>query len=215
METAILDRIRNDKYEFISFNGSQWIKIFYQDYTNKEDFENESEALDSNTSTKFSIIGEAPRFKRYNGKYEFILYYPYKPNEYNQWKQTLFPLYDLDSNSKSTAIGFSPIHLSWNESFGGLVKNNNETSANNIVSNLLDGSVGTNIWYYCIAKYKENNQWKDSTIPGPLGESVNEVYLFMKVFDYNKMLLHTCIHKIIISQSSLYTFISLFTILHS
>ena len=214
MKSAVANRIKNDKYEFISFNGSQWIKIFYHNYKNREDFENEADALNSNTETKYSIIGEATRFKRYNGKYEFILYYPYKPNDYNQWKQTLFPLYDLDSYSKSTALGFSPVHLSFTNSFGGLVKNNEETAVNGIVSNLFDGTVGSEIWHYCIAKYKENDSWKNLNIPGPV-EAVTELYLFMKAFDYNNMLLHTCFQKIIISQSSLYSFIGILFILYS
>ena len=208
MDGAIKNKITNEKYEFISFNGSQWIKIFYHSYVNSESFENETEALSLNTSTKFSIIGEATKFKRYNGKYEFILYYPQYPTKYNQWKQSLFPLYDLDSLTRTSALGFSPVQLSWSEDFGGLVKNTEETEIKGVTSSLLDGQVGIIDWYYCIAKYKKNDSWMNLKIPGPKVE-VDEVYLFMKVFDYNKMLLHTCVKVFHLSRSSLYSFLCL------
>ena len=118
----------------------------------------------------------------HRNEFEFLIYYPEFPNKYNNWIQSKFPLYDHDSLSKDEAIGYQPGHLDFDKTqFRGLVKTNEETAFDGIVSGLLDGDVGSIGYYYCIGKYSYAAAWANKKIPGPIGIEVNEVILFLKL----------------------------------
>ena len=191
IDAAIKSHISNNIFEYISFNNSQWLKIFYHNSKNNANFSYESEALYSIEQEKYSIIGIATKFRRMRGKYEFLLYYPAFKDKYNQWKQTIFPLYESDSLPGNTT-GYEKIHIDW-EDYGwrGLAYNTHISEGASHPSSLLDGSLSSGTWYYAIGKYKDAPGWTGNGIPGP-NSSVTEVYLFMKVFDFNHYFI-TCV----------------------
>ena len=181
------------KYNFIFFDNKQWLKIFYHNYINRENFIDEEEDIDCNTTNKFSIIGEAYKLRKHKGKFEFLLYYPEFKGEYNQWEQTKYPLFESHTESTNHVDGYQSISISWNSSnWGGLEKSSPNTELNTS-SSLLDGTIGPG-YYYCIGKYNYTSWWDDKNIPGPNGKEVTEVYLFMKVFDFNECYI-TCLKK--------------------
>ena len=189
MEEALKSTIKVGKYEYLSFNGSLWVKIFYHNFENRATFANETEALNVNTDDKYSILGEISNEHRINGKFEFVLYYPSIIGKYNQWRQTKNPSKEYDYAGKNKAVGYEPVHIDWtNNSWGGLVRS---LPANNIVSSFIDGSVGVGAWFYCIGKFPKTDGWDNSNVPGPVN-GVDEVYLLMKVHDMKKRYRQTC-----------------------
>ena len=184
MEEALKSTYQVGKYEYVSFDGSLWVKVFYHNYTNNATFANESEALSINTSDRYSVLGEISNWHRINGKFEFILLYPSLKYKYNRWKQTRSPTKEQDSKEKTGVAGYEPIHIDFtNNSWGGLAKNTYYGTLR---------SIGSMLWYYCIGKYsKTEGSWDNLKIPGPTGQ-VDEVYLWMKVHELADKLIITC-----------------------
>ena len=182
LEYALQHSYSHGIYEFINFKLSIWLKIFYHSYEGNEAFANEEEALSTNTKYKYSIIKEIAQNYSHKKEFEFLIYYPEFPNQYNNWIQTKFPLYDPDNYGKEKAHGYKPVHIDLNKtSFRGLVRTNEETAYDGVVSGLLDGNIGNNGYFYCIGKYKYAACWQNRKIPGPFDVEVNEVFLFFKL----------------------------------
>ena len=178
MEEAINNTLKSGKYEYMAFNESLWIKIFYHNFRNRATFADEKEAKNVNTNDKYSIFSEISNEHRINGKFEFILYYPSLSGKYNHWRQTRNPSKEFDYDGKSNATGYEPVHIDWtSKAWGGLVRS---IPSNNLTSSFIDGSIGSSTYYYCIGKYPKTAHWDNKAIPGPSDE-VQEVYLWMKI----------------------------------
>lgn len=166
--------------ERMYFEGVEWIKIFHHKMEKVEDaFDSLEEAAFSNSSNKFSILSAIDAKYKIRGKYEFLLKYP-KLSGYNRWQQNNFPLYEQDTNGKKCAEGYKKIHIDWtSNSWCGLVKSMNHTGYKCIPS-LIDGTVGSENWYYTIGRLK-NCSGNSSSMPGPSEATYQkEVFLYVR-----------------------------------
>ena len=60
------------------------------------------------------------------------------------------------------------------------------------MSSFIDGSIGSDDWYYSIGKYyNASDGWNTESIPGP-GKSVKEVYIWMKTHSMKDNSYMTC-----------------------
>lgn len=170
-----------DKY------GAEWLEIFYHDNNNcKVFFDNQTEALHTNSQYKFSILDQLEKFRGNDGKFEFLLEYPTDiPGKYNRWKQTDNPVKVLANNTY--ANGYEVIHVDWSDNnWGGLLR------ATSSSVTLLKGSiVNTSTWYFAIGAIKA---WDSSVnlngVPGPLTNSsdysnpngiVHDIHLYVRI----------------------------------
>lgn len=168
-----------DKY------GAEWLEVFYHDNNNcKIFFNNQTEALHTNSQYKFSILDQLEKFRGNDGKFEFLLEYPTDiPGKYNRWKQSDNPIKVLANNTY--ANGYEAIHVDWpDNNWGGLLR---DTSSN---YTLLKGSiVNTDNWFFAIGAIKA---WGSSYkgVPGPYpGASgysnpngiVHDIHLYVRI----------------------------------
>lgn len=168
-----------DKY------GAEWLEVFYHDNNNcKIFFNNQTEALHTNSQYKFSILDQLEKFRGNDGKFEFLLEYPTDiPGKYNRWKQTDNPVKVTVNNTY--ASGYEAIHVDWpDNNWGGLLR---DTSSN---YTLLKGSiVNTDNWFFAIGAIKA---WGSSYkgVPGPYpGASgysnpngiVHDIHLYVRI----------------------------------
>jgi hypothetical protein len=104
------------KYVYKVFQSRLWLRIFYHNVTFRDEFSSESEALSSNTATKFSILSEIDGNFKFEGKFEFLLEYPGHEG-HQRWKQTNFPLSELESADKANASGYEEVSISWRTNY--------------------------------------------------------------------------------------------------
>ena len=167
-----MDISYKDEYKYAY--KAYWKLLFYANQRESGDYLSLSEYLTVKSEKVYSNFQEEKDRPRKQGKYEFLLEYP-ALDGYNRWKQSNFPLNEPDSNNKTTAEGYVGIHTSWNiNNWGGLVLSTNEQGYC-----LLDGSVGSEYWYYTIGYVGNVPKWQNG-FPGP-GEIVQEVYLWMRI----------------------------------
>ena len=184
MDEAINNSVKVGIYEYISFDNSLWIKIFYHNYYNLEVFDNEDEVLYSTKEHKYSIFREIKENHRINGKFEFILYYPELKTQYNHWRQTNSPHVESEYLDKPKAVGYEPIKIDWeSQDWGGL--NRNKLWGQK--SSFIDGSVGQAGWFYAIGLLNNKTSYAVGKMPGPDYE-VTEVYLWMRIEDFAKIM---------------------------
>ena len=157
--------------EYRSFNGSQFLKIFFHNYSNKKSFSGETEAMHCNEKDKYSIFDElGPQYK-YGDKYEFLLYYPLL-GRYNVWRQSKLP-FDNPETADKTADGYEEVDVKMKENgWGGLVKATIVETGSKQILSFIDGSVGTSYWFYAIGSY--------NYIPAN-NCGTNEVYLYIRI----------------------------------
>ena len=126
------------KYQY----NAVWLKVFFHNSSSQIFFKNSSEALNSNTFHKFSILNEINNNFLINKKFEFLLEYP-EVSGYNRWVQSINPIYQSDS----TITGYLGIHISWSGRFwGGLSLGSGGYS-------FLDGSIRRPDWWFAIGSY--------------------------------------------------------------
>ena len=143
-------------------------------------FSGPDEAMNSNDPGKYSILGSIGNNMKYNGKYEFMIYFD-EPNEYDWWRQSSFPLNeDDDSSIGKTVKGYENVSIKWTDnSWGGLAHSVLESYS--CVPCLLDGTIGNSNYFYTIGNYACNNYYLSST-PKNTGGS-KSVTLLMRVTD--------------------------------
>ena len=95
-----------------------------------------------------------------------------RPDKYNTWQQTSNPV-----TAKAAGVdGFAPLDVRYSaDSFGGLELN---TAGGN--SSQLDGSVGSNLWFYAVGF--EGNDWSGTgnlSIPAMGGLGARQAELFV------------------------------------
>lgn len=181
------------KYEIKMDRGVSWLKIFFHNCTGSIWFQNESEALFSNTEQKYSILGLINNEMRINGRFEFLLEYP-EIGKSNQWVQLNNPVYEIENTTSShyNVSGYEPINIQMsNANWGGLVK------SLSFKYSFIEGSVGHSDWFYGIGVYSP--AYGPNKIPANQG--VNYVYLWIRISDtsiffsnkkcsYNKFFIH-------------------------
>lgn len=181
MSEAIL---QGNGKEVVEFKGSFWLKVFYHDYVEKALFEDENEALSSNNSQKYSILGSINNKMRIAGKFEFILYYP-TLDAYFQWQQRRNPLEDIETSERKTAHGFKLIYSSVNETnFKGLVKTNLNSTTNHKINTLLNGTPGQTNWLFAVGMYacvSDYAKYYNKGFPYYLPDPTDKVSLWLKI----------------------------------
>ena len=160
-------------FEYKNAYGVSWLKLFYHHMENIEEaFDNIEDATYIIGTNQYSILSEVQKWP-HSGPYEFLLEYP-EHKGFNRWKQTNFPLNEVDYEQYPLAKGYENVSISWTDySWGGLLKSNDGCS-------LLEGSIGTFNWFYAIGTKKNCAQYGIEDFPGP-GTHVHTVYLWMKV----------------------------------
>ena len=157
-------------YEYKVFRGASWLKIYYQD-VDIAIFNDINDAKSCNEPGKYSILEEAKTIPHYeNAYFEFLLEYPGFAG-FNRWKQSVYPLDTIDED-----VGeFVSVSCTWTQnSWKGLGKSTHGCS-------LLDGSIGTDNWYYAIGmKEKCDSGIYNHSFPGPT-KPHQKVYLWMRV----------------------------------
>ena len=171
--TSFVESTTATKYEY----DASWARVFHHNSRGGTVlYSNETEAKSSNTTDKYSVLGSITNYKNSSGIYEFLLEYPdLSTTKYNRWTQTLNPVTTTmgSSDSTLTATGYDALHIDWETKYwGGLDKS---TSTSNT---LIDGSVGSNNYFYAIGAYKKYQ----SGIPGP-NSSVSTVDLWIRMDD--------------------------------
>ena len=143
-------------------HDTKWLLIF-QHNASRGAFTRETAEfnLEKGKFSYLSRISDTRYVKRFNDSYEFLLEYPAQfQDEYNRWIQSKDPLSEWDNNITGTiANGFSPVHLDWPANFGGLMRNNYNTS-------LLNGQTGNWKWNYAIGDWSDEFIQNNET-PGP------------------------------------------------
>lgn len=135
-------------------DGSIWARVFY--HNSKQGavlFTSLAEIKSTQTTDKYSRLGQLNEFKKANGSFEFMLRYPnYSSTLYNRWTQTSNPMEQYvttNSSGTGTATGYTAVHIDWTGNYwGGLTRQNSD--ANSISSCYLSGSVGHSNWFYAI-----------------------------------------------------------------
>jgi len=127
------------KYQY----DAAWARVFHHNnhwglvyFSSDNDWE---EAKSSNTSDKYSVLGNIANYKN-SSNWEFMLQYPdLSSTAYNRWTQTSNPVTTYDS-----ITGYSGVHIDWSSNYwGGLALTSSGVA-------LLDGSPGTSSWFYGI-----------------------------------------------------------------
>ena len=192
------------KYEFLSFKGAQWLKIFYhRPGNNKVVFENEEQLMNINEKQRFSILGELNEKYKINDKYEFLLYYP-SISKFNWWRQTKLHHNDYEVEGESShAERYENVSISMTKNhWGGLVRQTLPYNSDLCKSEctFIEGSVGIGNYYYAIGLRAQL-----STVPAEV-EWVNDVYLFIRIIGVNPSLFFS---KFLSNQTNYLPYISI------
>lgn len=165
-------------------DGSQWARIFYhKNNAGTVVFSSVDEALETNSTYKFSQLKYLNNYRANDGKFEFMLTYKELAggtsltSGYNRWKQSSNPCeeYVAGTDGSKNATGYEPISISWSTNYwGGLGLQN--ASINTKSACLLSGSTGHGNWFYAIGAYES---WGGG-IPGP-NAAVEETELWVRV----------------------------------
>jgi len=138
--------------------NATWMKVFYHYSGSGSRFSGYSEALNCDSTDKFSILGRLNQTFQNGGKYEFLIQYP-QVSGYNRWRQSLLPYDDIEKTGNQ-AQGYEPVSISWNGQFwGGLVRST-QTSWT-----IIDGSAGHTNWWYSVGTM-DVQIWPNQ-FPGP------------------------------------------------
>ena len=197
------------KYEFRSFQGAQWLKVFYHRPGDEcVIFENEDQFMSINEKQRYSIYGELNEDFKINGKYEFLIDYP-DISKFNWWRQSKLPYDDNEEAGVYTAEGYENVSISMtNVSWGGLVRQaipyiTEEQKCGSNCS-FVEGSVGIENYYYAIG-LRANH----TTVPAA-DVWVPDVYLWIRIVGVNPSFLCT---KLIYNQLHKLPFVPIFLLL--
>lgn len=171
---------RTLKRSFLTYkidHGAAWLLVF-RHRTSYKFFDNKTQAefnLEENLFSIISFLSDSVVVRRYtNDCYEFLLEYPDDyPGEYNRWKQSKNPMFDLETSDdgKKNATGYHEVHIDWDSMYwGGLMK----SSAG---QTLLDGSTYHYYWHYAIGDISKDFGQKT---PGP-EKTVSFVQLWIRI----------------------------------
>jgi len=156
--------------------------IFYHNSTGGVFFDSFSEAMNCDKDSRYSIFSLISHSFLTEGYYEFLLEYP-ETVGFNHWRQSLLPWNDNEVLGNK-AQGYQGISISWNKnSWGGLVLSNNYFQPQNNMSTLLDGSAGTNDWWFSIGCVNPTIFFYPM-YPGP-GVTINTTYLWLRIDNLN------------------------------
>ena len=151
-------------------DNSVWVRIYSHDSrAGTILWTSSSEALNTQTTYKYSrlnlLTSSSATFKDSNGKYEFMLRCPTRLQGWNRWKQTNAPQSEYvtpTSTGDGTAAGYEAVSINWTGSYwGGMTRQN--SSATDITTCYLSGSVGHTNWWYALAP----NQAYQAGVPCP------------------------------------------------
>ena len=176
------------KYDFHSFFGAQWLKVFYhRPGDNKLIFENEQQLKNINDKQRYSILGELNENYRINDKYEFLLYYP-DISKFNWWRQSKLPYDETEKEGMGHADGYENVSISMTDNYwGGLVKQGisliTEKEDCGYECSFIEGSVGDAQYYYSIGLRKPI-----ATVPAE-NTWVTDVYLWIRILGVNPSIL--------------------------
>ena len=159
--------------------GAQWKLVFYHNSIKGMFFSSKTEALNCNTTEKFSILRELDDRYQIEGLFEFLLEYP-KHLGFNRWVQKNSPAIEAEPSTAKNITGYKPISISWpGRHWGGL-------SLSSSVYTLIDGSIGSSNYWFSIGSF--SNYENFNTFPGPAYSMteyypVSECYLWVRIPD--------------------------------
>lgn len=167
-------------------NGKLWGRIFYHNMTGGF-FNNENEALSTNTTYKYSALSLIQELKPKNDdKYTFRLEYP--NGIVNVWKQTNRPQDEQETNigdwgdatnNPNKAKGFEAISIgTYLGEFGGLVRSSSGAT-------LLDGATYDADYWYSIGSYKWDSQ--KTVFPGANSQTASAELWMLLDDSYNRV----------------------------
>ena len=169
--------IKVGKYEYRTFSGSLWLKVFFHNMSTLCGFTSEEEAKLCNSENKYSILSELnSSLKQGNNKFEFLLEYP-ELGRMNIWQQTNSPL-DEEEHGQEFVEGYKDIYIGAPRStWGGLAR----TTGNDKTYTLINGSPSVNYsdWYFAIGMYN-GAYWSGNNLPSN-ADATNIVYLWVKM----------------------------------
>ena len=169
MFLILLHYLTKTQYEAI------WLKIFHHNSNGGIFFTNESNAKKSNLPNLYSIFWEISNKFKIEGYFEFLLEYP-ELIGYNRWKQNVFPLEAL----KTDSISYIPIQNTWT-GFGwkGLYKSSRPEST------LIDGTSDLCCWFFSIGSYGKyySPRFPGPNIDGYAEPTVQEAILWLRITD--------------------------------
>jgi len=169
-------------YEIKEAYGRKWLKIFYHDTMTGIYFDSFSHAMFSQDPNRYSIFSLITSSFKTEGYYEFLLEYP-ELSGFNQWRQNNLP-WQEEKIPSQIAGGYTPISISWNSSYwGGLVRSNDYHTTVYGSITLLDGSPGTDLWYYAIGCINPSVHWHPN-MPGP-NSAVKVARLWLRIDNVN------------------------------
>ena len=142
--------------EIKKYDNSFWLKVFsHFNADGAFGFEDENEAKYCiNDEHKYSILSDINSRYRISGLYEFIIEYP-ELGTYNRWKQEDNPLDITEDIQSETVSKFDPIETkAQNTEWGGLIRTRNDLNGFPSAPSLLNGSPGSEGWFFAIGQYK-------------------------------------------------------------
>ena len=172
-------------YEFKSFDGVYWLKIFYHNCQNGQFF-TKTDVYNITTEDKYSILYILDKNFTIRDKFEFLLEYP-ELGKFNHWRQKNSPTKEKEIlNADPYKVqGYEGVKIQMNNcSWGGL-------ALSTTTNTLIEGSIGkTDNWYYAIGQYADD--WLDL---GKIAanQPVNYVYLWLGL---RQLFYFTCSKKI-------------------
>ena len=167
------------KYFYKNWNGRRWLKLLHHNFEAAGGFVSESEALSSNNPNRYSILSELNDALKFNGTFEFHLEYPtYKIH----WIQNDNPI-TLDGSKYESAPGLL-VYRNATEGFTFKGLGLSKKELDNKISTLLDGNIGSSIFYYAVGMYNSTQgSWYSSGIPGAK-DAEKRVTLWVRVPNY-------------------------------
>lgn len=162
-------------FRYMFFNRTTYRLVFEHNYTIDKCFENIDSALNCNQPGKYSILYQikSHRFKYLDGQRYFFLEYPIE-NLSIIWSQSLAPTIEEENENTTRADGFVPYLNEGTKMFRGLLRN--ALSPND---SLIDGSLGTDNWYYSIGMLCSANEfYMNNGFPGIPNGSTTYVRLW-------------------------------------
>lgn len=163
----------------LTSDGSCWARIFYHNNVDGTVlFSTVDECRNVQSENKYSrlYLLDDNTYKRNDGKFEFMLYYPNYSNLYNRWKQSDSPCNVYTGTGQGSKVpGYEGSHTDWSDNgWGGLERGNQDPSE--ISYAYIDGSIGFESWWYAIGAVTSYPSTggigirgpNSTTIPGPV-----------------------------------------------
>ena len=154
----------NYYYDF--FNQEMYMLLFYHDIRVIRTW-NKTEIEENHNESKYSVLSHLSDKYKIKKKYQFLIEYPNSPLLI--WRQSKKPMEETTvDNTENYVEGFEPVKIPF-RNFTGLAVSSYHA--------FYDGTSYPDSWFYAIGV---NLDAYDGSIPGPSGQFVKTVALWLK-----------------------------------